>query len=146
MPKTLGAEGEERACNWMLARGWRVLERNFRRRGGEIDIVAMDGATLVMAEVKTRSRIHEKFGGGEQAVNSKKRRRIIKTTHKWMRAHSFFGQKRYDIIEWTVSEGRWRLRWVPGAFRQWHQSDDWRYYDDRFQYNDASGRFEFRDE
>jgi len=167
--QTLGAQGEQRAADWMLARGWRVLERNYRKKSGEIDIIAMDGDVLVMAEVKTRTRVHETFGGGERAVNHKKRQRIIRTTLKWMELHGYSGPKRYDIIEWTVNppadlvcddlscteprrgpaaaqDNRWHMRWIPAAFRQWRQSDDWRYYDNRFFYNDASGQFEFCDE
>lgn len=65
-----GRHGEDLACKFLKEHGYQIIERNFRIRGGEIDIIAKDGQTLVYVEVKTRStRI---FGRGEEAVTQRK--------------------------------------------------------------------------
>jgi len=63
---TLGRIGEQLAAKYLSGLGYKIIERNFRIRGGEIDIIALDGATLVYIEVKTRS--SHQFGLPEEAV------------------------------------------------------------------------------
>ena len=62
-----GKYGEDLACLYLQKMGYKIIERNFRIRGGEIDIIARDGKTLVYIEVKTRS--SHKFGLPEESVN-----------------------------------------------------------------------------
>ncbi|MBI2012823.1 YraN family protein [Candidatus Curtissbacteria bacterium] len=52
--KSQGDTGEELACEYLLQNGYKILERNFRIRGGEIDVVALDGKTLVYIEVQVK--------------------------------------------------------------------------------------------
>ena len=63
---TLGKYGEDLACRYLQKQGYKILERNFRIRGGEIDIVAIDGQTLVYVEVKARTRYQ--FGLPEESI------------------------------------------------------------------------------
>ena len=62
-----GLFGEDLACEFLKSRGYKIIERNFRIRGGEIDIIAQENKTLVYVEVKTRS--NKLFGEPEEAVN-----------------------------------------------------------------------------
>src|SRR5690242_20228392 len=71
----LGKTGEELACRELERRGYAILARRYRRRHGELDIVAIDGGTIVFVEVKTRE--GGAFGNGAEAVNGLKRRRIV---------------------------------------------------------------------
>src|SRR3990167_11056303 len=64
--KIKGDIGEEFACKYLVENGYKILERNFRIRGGEIDIIALDGKTLVYVEVKTRTQ--KFFGLPEESV------------------------------------------------------------------------------
>lgn len=82
---TKGKEGEDLACKYLKTKGYQIIERNFRIRGGEIDIIAKDGNTLVYVEVKTRG--SESFGRGEEAVTPYKIRFLI-------RAAKFFRNNR----------------------------------------------------
>jgi len=70
----LGKTGEDLACRELERRGYAILARRYRRRGGELDIVARDGKTLVFVEVKTRE--SREYGDGGEAVTALKRRRI----------------------------------------------------------------------
>lgn len=66
MINALGKTGEDLACKYLKKHGYKIIERNFRIRGGEIDIIALDGRTLVYIEVKTRT--SHKFGLPQEAV------------------------------------------------------------------------------
>ena len=70
----LGRIGEDLACRELERRGYVVLERRYRRRGGEIDIIARDGPTMVFVEVKARE--GKDFGEAAESVTSRKRRRM----------------------------------------------------------------------
>lgn len=67
-----GKIGEDLACDYLKKQGYKIIERNFRIRGGEIDIIALDGQTLVYVEVKTRT--SHQFGQPEEAVTGWKLR------------------------------------------------------------------------
>ncbi len=74
--KELGKRGEDAAATYLGRVGFDILERNWRTRAGEVDIVAKEGATLVLVEVKTRRTI--RAGTAEEAVSPTKQRRIGK--------------------------------------------------------------------
>lgn len=73
-----GKDGEERACNYVKSKKYKILERNYRCPYGEIDIITKYSNTLVIIEVKYRKSV--KFGKGYEAVNYTKQQKIIKTT------------------------------------------------------------------
>lgn len=75
--KTTGNYGEELACEYLKKQGYRILERNYLIRGGEVDIVAKDKDTLVFVEVKTRYS-HE-YGDPLEAITYFKLKALIKT-------------------------------------------------------------------
>ena len=92
-----GALGEQLACEYLEEKGLCVVERNYRMRGGEIDIIARDGADTVFVEVKLRS--SSQFGYPEEAVSSSKMKRIAKAIRAYLqqaRIHSSY--IRFDII------------------------------------------------
>jgi len=80
--RALGADGEERAARWYEDRGYEVVERNWRRREGEVDLIVRRGATVVFSEVKTRST--DRFGTGSEAVLPAKQRRIRRLASRWL--------------------------------------------------------------
>lgn len=81
----LGRAGEERAARHLEARGYDVLDRNWRCRDGEIDIVAIQGKDLVVVEVKTRRGLG--FGHPFEAVDDRKRARLWRLAAIWAAAH-----------------------------------------------------------
>ena len=80
--RSLGARGEDIAAAWYEDHGYEVLERNWRRREGEVDLIARKGRTVVFCEVKTRS--SDAFGTGAEAVVPAKQRRIRRLASRWL--------------------------------------------------------------
>jgi putative endonuclease len=95
--KALGDLGEQAAADFLARRGMRIMERKFRCRGGEVDLIARDGADLVFVEVKTR-RTRE-FGEGSEAVTAAKRRRILRAAALYLSARDSLSHPcRFDVV------------------------------------------------
>lgn len=82
----LGRRGEEAATRHLAGLGWRILDRNWRCADGELDIVALDGAEVVVCEVKTRS--STAFGAPVEAVTPAKAARLRRLAVRWLIAHA----------------------------------------------------------
>ncbi len=80
----VGAAGEAYVAGRLERSGWRIVERNWRTRGGELDIVAFDGETLVFVEVRVRS---DRFVAAEETVGSVKLSRLFRAAHAYIGAH-----------------------------------------------------------
>lgn len=81
----LGTLGENAAANFIASLGYRIINRNFQKRYGEIDIVALDGKTLVFVEVRTRR--GDKFGLPEETIAPWKLRTLIKSANYYKLLH-----------------------------------------------------------
>ena len=92
-----GRAGEAAATYLLEKKGMRILERNFRSRTGEVDIIALDGDTLVFAEVKTWAVYG--IDALEQAINIRKQRKIIETSKYFL---SFHREYRYMAVRFDV--------------------------------------------
>ena len=100
----LGKYGEELAVRYLQKHGYRILERNFKARYGELDIICVKDNVLVFVEVKTR--IGEKFGKPEESVTSHKLRELIKTAEYYLVLHpNFRGNIRIDLVAIQLSKG-----------------------------------------
>ena len=107
--------GEDLACAELERRGYAILARRYRRRGGELDIVARDGATVVFVEVKTRD--GEAFGMGSDAVTALKRRRMTQLAIDYMMRHRLDGAAcRFDVVSIRVDGGDPSVEIVQNAF------------------------------
>jgi putative endonuclease len=123
MPKSphcaLGKTGEDLACEELLRRGYAILDRRYRTRRGELDIVALDGLTLVFVEVKTRA--STRCGGPLDAVTPAKCRRIAAMAADYqLRRRLQTRVCRFDVVAVTFDEeGRPAVQIVPNAFDGW---------------------------
>jgi putative endonuclease len=109
--RRLGAAGEDLAAAWYEARGWTVLDRNWRCRAGELDLVLRRGRTTVFCEVKTRSSLA--FGSPLEAVTRTKEQRIRRLAAMWLEAATGpAGEVRFDVA--AVLDGQ--LEVVEAAF------------------------------
>lgn len=93
----LGKLGEDLAVTYLQKQGFKIIDRNFKKRYGELDIVALDGLTLVYIEVKTR--IGHAFGLPEEAVTPRKLREVKHTTLYYKMLHPELPDSlRIDVI------------------------------------------------
>jgi putative endonuclease len=105
----IGAAGEETAARYLVACGLQVLARNFRVKGGEIDLICRDGSATVFVEVRRRAR--SDFGGAAGSITLRKRQRLILAARHWLARHGDCAC-RFDCV---LIEGE-QLEWVRDAF------------------------------
>jgi putative endonuclease len=107
----LGQIGEEVAADYLAKRGMRLVERHFRTRYGEIDLIGLHQDTWVFVEVKTRSKAS--VVAAAESIHGKKRNRMVNVALTYMKRHGLEGRNmRFDIV---LIEGP-RLEWIPDAF------------------------------
>lgn len=114
--KEIGIRGEDAASAFLERQGMTIVERNWRCKAGEIDIVALEGETLVLVEVKTRK--SERKGTPEEAVSPTKQKRISRCARAYLQ-HSGVGEcpVRFDVIAIRVlGEEKALLRHHRAAF------------------------------
>ena len=115
---SVGNLGEEIAANLLLAGGFRILERNFRCKGGEVDIIARDPVdkSLVFIEVKTRRGIS--YGVPQLAVTLFKQRQISKATLSWLSKNRLHDTNaRFDVIAILLhTDGTHQIEHIKNAF------------------------------
>ncbi len=110
-----GKLGEESVCAYLAEQGYRIIERNYRIKGGEIDIIAEDGFYLAFVEVKTRR--PDSLVTGFEAVNKRKRGLIIKTAADYCCKHPSMLQPRFDVAQVIIAEGRvLSIDHIPNAY------------------------------
>ncbi|TLY63852.1 MAG: YraN family protein [Gammaproteobacteria bacterium] len=114
----IGRRAEEIAAEFLHAKGLAVLERNYRRRLGELDVIARQGDVLVIAEVRTRA--SDAYGGAAASVNARKQRRLIRAAAQLIQQRKDLARLRvrFDVI--VVSEPdaeKPRVEWIQHAFQ-----------------------------
>ena len=93
-----GAEYEAAAAAWLETKGYRILERNYRTRLGEIDLIAEEGDTLCFIEVKYRSSAG--YGMPAEAVTPHKQQKILAVSRHYLTVHGCWDRSiRYDVVE-----------------------------------------------
>jgi putative endonuclease len=103
--RELGAHGERVAAAYLTDTGLRVLDRNWRCREGELDIVAREGEALVFCEVKTRRGVG--YGHPVEAVTVPKQRRLRTLAQRWLAAHDEHAPDlRFDVVGVLVRPDR----------------------------------------
>jgi putative endonuclease len=100
----LGGRGEQRAAEHLVSLGYEIIERNYRCRYGEIDLIAKEGGDLVFVEVKSRR--SNSFGFPSEAVDRRKQEKLIKTAQRYVVERSL-GEvdSRFDVVEVNFTNG-----------------------------------------
>lgn len=110
--KEIGKTGEDMAARYLQKHGYKILERNFLTRHGEIDIIAQDGDYIVFVEVKRR--FSTAFGLPREAVTASKQRTIVFCATYWLGKHRLTGKPaRFDVVEILNDE----ITLIKDAFR-----------------------------
>jgi putative endonuclease len=111
----LGAQGERLAIKRLRREGYRIVARNYRAAGAEIDVIALAGDTLVFVEVKTR--LGTGAGRPEESVHALKQHRIRRAAAVFARDHAMAEHPiRFDVVAVSRPGGRWRLEIIKDAF------------------------------
>ena len=113
----IGQRAEDIAADFLRARGLVIVERNYRRRLGELDIVARDGEVLILAEVRTRA--SDRYGGAAASVDGRKQQRLVRAAAQLLQQRKDFShlRVRFDVL--AVSEagaGSPKVQWLQHVF------------------------------
>jgi putative endonuclease len=111
-----GSHWEGVAESFLRGKGLKTVCRNYRARFGEIDLVMLDGATLVFAEVRYRA--SGSHGGGTASVNRLKQQRISRAARQFLQAERRHARRacRFDVVAIGEERGEARLHWIKRAF------------------------------
>jgi putative endonuclease len=113
--QTLGEWGEDLACAELCRRGYAILERRYRTRHGEIDIIARHESTIVFVEVKARGGLE--FGGGAAAVTVAKQQRIARMATDFLARRRLLDVRcRFDVVAVDLRGGTPRIEVYTDAF------------------------------
>jgi len=112
---SLGKTGEDLACQELERRGYAIVARRYRRRGGELDIIARDGKTMVFVEVKARE--GRAFGEASEAVTAHKRRKITQLALDYLMRHRLTDCPcRFDVVSIHFDAGTPVIEVFQSAF------------------------------
>lgn len=109
-----GKLGEEIAVNYLIGKGYEILERNWRNIHKEIDIIAKDGKFLVIVEVKTRQT--DEYGDPDTAVTRKKQRLLISAANAYLSKNNMDIETRFDIVSIVFKGGEPVIEHIEDAF------------------------------
>lgn len=112
----LGIRGESMACDELEKLGYTIIERRYRSRFGEIDVVANDGGTVVFVEVKTKT--DSSFGDPAEAVTKQKQRRLVSMAEEYAANHCLDRTPcRFDVVGVDLSAVPSKITVYKDAFR-----------------------------
>jgi putative endonuclease len=113
--KEAGDQGEVEALNFLQDAGLKLVARNYRCKGGELDLVMLEQQTLVFVEVRFRA--DRRFGGAAASVGQSKQRRLLIAAHRFLQEHPQYQRHhaRFDVI--SLEGNHEPLQWLKDAFR-----------------------------
>lgn len=109
----IGDLAEQQALQFLEEAGLRLIERNYRCRYGELDLIMGEGDTVVFVEVRYRR--SSRFGGAAASVDHRKQRRLIATAQHFLQSHKTLRRRpaRFDMVAVTEPNA---LEWIQNAF------------------------------
>ncbi len=91
-----GNQAEDKALSYLTNKGYKLLQRNFTTKAGEVDLIMQDGESLVFIEVRYRK--NADFGGAAASITHKKQQRIIKAALAYQQKHAPQSSMRFDVV------------------------------------------------
>ncbi len=110
----LGEKGEDIACQYLVSQSYKILERHWRFKHKEIDIIAMSDDVLIFVEVKSRT--SDYWGNPEEFVTKTKQRFLIAAAENYIFEKDFDGESRFDIISILFHENDYSIDHIKEAF------------------------------
>lgn len=109
-----GHEGEQIACDYLLSKGYKILERNYRHQRKEVDIIATFDNELIAVEVKSRSSTY--FGNPEDFIKSRQMQKIVKAVDAYVQIKNLEMEVRFDVISIAKMNGKLQINHIENAF------------------------------
>lgn len=106
-----GRDAEALAATYLQRQGLRIVERNWRCRFGEIDLIARDGPSLVFIEVRARTSL--RYGGAAESIDRRKRSRLIAAASQYLAGAGSHTPCRFDAV---LIQGAEKPQWIRNAF------------------------------
>ena len=110
----LGESAEQLALSYLQSKNLKLIERNFRCKHGEIDLIMQDKNSLVFIEVRYRK--HLQFGDGAESIDYRKQQKILKTAEFFLQRHVKYNQYPCRIDVMSIGPGNTDIDWIPNAF------------------------------
>jgi len=111
----LGTAAEDLACRFLEAHGLTLVTRNFRVRGGELDLIMRDGEQLVFVEV--RSRRSCRYGSPAESVTRAKQQRLLQTAALYLQRQDINPPCRFDVVAIVQTGDPPQMEWIRDAFQ-----------------------------
>ena len=112
--KTFGRLGEDKAASFLTEKGYEIVERNYRYKKSEVDLICKKQGLLVFVEVKTRS--NKAFGEPETFVSHSQQKAILRAAEEYMLENNWPGDIRFDIIAIVINKDFDELTHLKDAF------------------------------
>ena len=112
--KDVGQSLELAACHYLQQRGLQLIERNYRTKGGEIDLIMRLGTTLVFVEVRYRAGIAH--GGPTGSIGAEKRRRLLHAATTYLMQFAAQPTCRFDVVSMSGPRAAPDIHWIEAAF------------------------------
>ena len=109
----LGQTAEEFAADYLIARGFKYVNKNYRCKAGEIDLIMRDDEFLVFVEVRLRFDPH--YGSSLETITRRKQQRIIHAAKHYLITNNLY-EKEYCRFDAVGIDGDWQVSWVKNAF------------------------------
>lgn len=110
----LGQQGEDLALHFLEHKGLTLIQRNYRSRFGEIDLVMQDNEYTVFVEVRFRS--SNDFGGALSSVDRRKQSKLIKCAQQYITNEPSHRDFRFDVIAISPTSSEHEIQWITNAF------------------------------
>ena len=110
----LGNEGEQMAASYLIKKGYKILEQNWHYKHKEIDIIATQDDTLIIAEVKTRST--EEWEHPAEAITNSKIKFLVDATEAYIEERDIDKEVRFDVISVIPKGTKWKIEHIEEAF------------------------------
>lgn len=112
---TKGADAELACCEFLCKQGLKLVEKNYRGKRGEIDLIMKDKKTLVFIEVRYRK--NNDYGGAQESITPKKREKILLTAEQYLQQKNHRGDARIDVVAMSDHpEMSYTFNWIQNAF------------------------------
>ena len=110
-----GRQAEDLALEHLRDQGLQPVERNYRSRFGEIDLIMLDGSTLVFVEVRFRS--SDRFGGALASVDHRKQMKLIQCARHYIADKNEQRCMRFDVVAISPDDAQHAIEWIADAFQ-----------------------------